>query len=79
MHLGLELFTGSDNISVMVKENTKSSCKDRYTVAGVTRDGVSIIKVGRSTHFTDRQARDAVIKVRSHVGLASKQGSSRLK
>ena len=63
----------------MAKENTKSPRKGSYTVAGVTRDGVSIIKVGRATHFTDRQAREAVVKVRSLAASALTQNNSRSK
>ncbi len=79
MHLGLEIPQGSDNILDMAKEHAKSPRKNGYSVAGVTRDGVSIIKVGRATHFTDRQARDAVAKVRSVAASALAQGHSRSK
>ena len=79
MHLALELLGGSDNITSMAKENSKSTYKDSYKVAGVTKDGVSIIKVGRATHFTDREAREAVSKVRSVAASILSQGSSRKK
>jgi hypothetical protein len=32
-------------------------------VLGVTRDGVRILKPGRGTHFTRKEARDAVAAV----------------
>jgi hypothetical protein len=79
MHLGLEILSGSDNIPNMAKEHAKSPRKNSYSVAGITRDGVSIIKVGKATHFTDRQARDAVAKVRSLAASALTQSSSRSK
>lgn len=79
MHLGLEIPLGSDNIPSMAKEHAKSQRKTSYSVAGVTRDGVSIIKVGKATHFTDREARDAVAKVRSLSASSLAHSSSRSK
>lgn len=79
MQLTLEFLEHSDNIPSMAKEHPKSSRKNSYSVAGVTRDGVAILKVGKATHFTDRQARDAVAKVRSIAASALTQGSSRSK
>ncbi len=63
----------------MSKEQIKSPRKGSYTVAGVTRDGVSILKVGKATHFTDRQAREAVANVRTLAASVLSQGSSRAK
>lgn len=45
------------------KRSAKSPRKDSYVVAGVTRDGVAILKVSKATHFTDSQAREAVRSV----------------
>jgi hypothetical protein len=45
--------------------------KDGYVVAGVTRDGVSILKSsGRATHFTDKQIDAAIVRVRAASVLA---------
>ena len=63
----------------MAKEHAKSPRKGSYTVAGVTHDGVSIIKVGKATHFTDRQAREAVVKVRALAASVLTQSSQRSK
>ena len=67
----------------MGKNQTKKTNvvrKDGYTVAGVTRDGVSILRSsGRATHFTDKQLDAAIKKVMSdgvysdHFGVIPKK------
>ncbi len=79
MQLALEFAGSYDNIPVMTKETSKTPRKSSYSVAGVTRDGVKILSTGRATHFTDRQAREAVAKVRSHAASSLTQSSSRSK
>jgi tagatose-1,6-bisphosphate aldolase non-catalytic subunit AgaZ/GatZ len=44
----------------MEKAQKKPKSSD---IAGVTRDGVAILKVGRATHFTDRELASALKKV----------------
>ncbi len=79
MQLALEFGVGFDDIQPMSKEQAKTPRKGSYAVAGVTRDGVSILKVGRATHFSDRQAREAVAKVRSLAASVLTQANARSK
>ncbi len=63
---GIEFHAKHANISTMGKaaaKNRKPTKKDGYDVLSVTRDGVSILKVGRATHFTDRQISLSISKV----------------
>jgi hypothetical protein len=46
-----------------VQKKPKSS-----DVAGVTKDGVSILKAGRATHFTGKQLAGALKKLSRHSG-----------
>jgi hypothetical protein len=42
------------------KTADRTSRKPEGNVLGVTRDGVRILKPGRATHFTTKEAREAV-------------------
>jgi hypothetical protein len=43
------------------KKPTKTSHAKRYRIAGITHDGVAILKSpGRATHFTDKEIRDTI-------------------
>jgi hypothetical protein len=76
MQLDLEISSSLDDIHAMAKKPTKALRKDGYAVAGVTHDGVGILKSGRATHFTDREVREAIAKVRA---AASRPDHSRSK
>jgi hypothetical protein len=49
----------------------------RYRIAGVTRDGVAILKSpGRATHFTDKEIRNSIAIVLQELST-EKRGYSR--
>lgn len=44
----------------------QSTRKGSYAIAGITRDGVEILRSpGRATHFTDKELTAAIARVRS--------------
>jgi len=57
-----------------IKPKRKAKSGNMYQIAGVTKDGVKILKMpGRATHFTDKEISDAV---RAVLSRAKRGGSA---
>jgi tagatose-1,6-bisphosphate aldolase non-catalytic subunit AgaZ/GatZ len=51
--------------------------KEGYAVAGITRDGVAILKVGPATHFTEREVDAAINRILKRESASGKIAGSK--
>jgi folate-dependent tRNA-U54 methylase TrmFO/GidA len=64
-----------------VKKTPRKSIRNQDEIAGITYDGIRILKAGPATHFTDKEITDIIIAVRDEASkkpIRSRVASSRI-